>query len=91
LPTLIVRILCRCIPDTDEHSPDAGQFKKAFEDARENNTKLASTTAATSAAAEDKPEEVAESKDEGEGEANAPAPGETNPPAAGAGEKTGEE
>ncbi|KAI9467279.1 RanBP1 domain-containing protein [Lactarius psammicola] len=33
----------------------AGQFKKAFEDARENNTKLASTAAATSAAAEDKP------------------------------------
>jgi len=67
----------------------AAQFKKAFEDARDNNTKLASSaTAAATPIAEDKPEE---SKDEGEGEANAPAPGETNPPVVGAGEKTEEE
>lgn len=91
MPTLNVRILRRCIPDTDEHSPDAAQFKKAFEDAQENNAKLASTTAATPPAAEDKSEESAESKDESGGEANAPAPGETNPPAAETGEKTGEE
>jgi len=63
----------------------AAQFKKAFEDARGNNAKLASSTAA--ATSEDKPEETAESKDESEGEANAPAPGQTNPPA----EKTEEE
>lgn len=69
------------------NSEFAGQFKKAFEDAQENNTKLVSTTATT----EDKPEETEESNDEGEGEANAPAPGETNPPAAGASEKTEEE
>ncbi|KAH9062225.1 RanBP1 domain-containing protein [Lactarius vividus] len=66
----------------------AGQFKKAFEDAQANNTKLASASAA---AAEEKSEETTESKDEVEGEANAPAPGETNPPVGGAGEKTGEE
>ncbi|KAH9071649.1 ran/spi1 binding protein [Lactarius deliciosus] len=69
------------------NSEYAGQFKKAFEDAQANNTKLASASAA---AAEEKSEETAESKDEVEGEANAPAP-ETNPPATGAGEKTGEE
>jgi len=62
----------------------AGQFKKAFEDARDNNMKLTNT-----AAAEDKLEETLESKDESEGEANAPAPGETNPPVEG--EKTEEE
>ncbi|KAH9173405.1 ran/spi1 binding protein [Lactarius sanguifluus] len=70
------------------NSEYAGQFKKAFEDAQANNTKLPSASAA---AAEEKSEETAESKDEVEGEANAPVPGETNPPAAGAGEKTGEE
>ncbi|KAH9030155.1 ran/spi1 binding protein [Lactarius pseudohatsudake] len=70
------------------NSEYAGQFKKAFEDAQANNTKLAS---ASVAAAEEKSEETAESKDEVEGEANAPALGETNPPATGAGEKTGEE
>jgi Ran-binding protein 1 len=70
----------------------AAQFKKAFEEARDNNAKLASSTAAAaSPVAEDKPEETAESKDESEGEANAPAPGETNPPAVGASEKTEEE
>ncbi|KAH9048962.1 ran/spi1 binding protein [Lactarius hengduanensis] len=70
------------------NSEYAGQFKKAFEDAQANNTKLAG---ASVAAAEEKSEETAELKDEVEGEANAPALGETNPPAAGAGEKTGEE
>jgi len=55
----------------------AGQFKKAFEDARDNNMKLTNTVA------EDKLEETLESKDESEGEANAPAPGETNPPVEG--------
>ncbi|KAH9002395.1 ran/spi1 binding protein [Lactarius hatsudake] len=70
------------------NSEYAGQFKKAFEDAQANNTKLASASAA---AAEEKSEETAESKDEVEGEANAPAPGETNPPVAGAGEKTEDE
>ena len=73
------------IPDSDEHSLVAGQFKKAFEDARDNNIKL---TNAGTAAAEDKLEETQESKDESE-EANAPAPGETNPPVEG--EKTEEE
>lgn len=73
------------------NSPDAAQFKKAFEEARDNNTKLVSSATATSLVAEDKLEETAESKDEGEGEANTPATDETNPPVAGAGEKAEEE
>jgi len=60
------------------------QFKKEFENARDNNTKLASNATAT----EDKPEVTGESKDE---EPNPPATEETNPPATGADEKTGEE
>lgn len=80
MPILIVRILCRRIPDTDEHSLVAGQFKKAFEDARDNNAKL--TNSAT-AAAEDRLEETLESNDENEGDANVPEPGETNPPVEG--------
>jgi hypothetical protein len=65
------------IPDTDEHSLVAGQFKKAFEDARDNNVKLTNT------AAEDRLEETLESNDENEGEANAPSSGETNSPVEG--------
>ena len=80
MPILIVRILCRRIPDSDKHSLVAGQFKKAFEDARDNNMKLTNTG---TAAAEDKLEETQESKDESEGEANTPATGETNPPVEG--------
>jgi hypothetical protein len=59
----------------------AAQFKKAFEDARDNNAKLAGTAPAT--LVEDESEETAESKDEEEGEAdgNAPEGTETNPPA----------
>jgi len=66
----------------------AAQFKKAFEDARENNSNLASTT---SASALDKSEETVESKDEDEEDANAPEPGETNSPVAGERENTEEE
>lgn len=55
----------------------AGQFKKAFEDARDNNVKLTNT------AAEDRLEETLESNDENEGEANAPSSGETNSPVEG--------
>ena len=61
----------------------AVQFKKAFEDARDNNVKLAG--APPPYAPEEKREETTESgaEDEGEGEVkgNAPASGETNPPA----------
>ncbi len=64
-------------------SPVAVQFKKAFEDARDNNAKL--TGAPPPYTPEDKHEETAESgaKSEAEAEAkgNAPAPSETNPPA----------
>lgn len=63
-------------------SPVAVQFKKAFEDARDNNAKLAG--APPPYTPEEKPEEASESGDEGEGEGevkgNAPAPSETNPP-----------
>ena len=83
MPTLNVCVLRRYIPDTDGFSLVAAQFKKAFEDARENNSKLAS---AASASALDKSEETVESKDEDEEDANAPEPGETNPPVAGEGE-----
>ncbi|KAI9508659.1 ran/spi1 binding protein [Russula earlei] len=78
------------------NSEYAGQFKKAFEDARENNAKLAGTAAAASPppVTEEKPEGT-ESEGEGEGEAegNAPAPTETNAPAAETRDtdKTGEE
>jgi len=68
----------------------AAQFKKAFEDARENNSKLAGNVAAASSppAEEEKAEETAEDTAEG----NAPEPKETNPPAADTrdAEKTGE-
>jgi len=74
------------------NSEYAAQFKKAFEDAQENNARLVSSTAAgTSLVTEDKTEETVESKDEDEEEANSPAPGETNPPAEEADEKTEEE
>ncbi|KAF8270989.1 RanBP1 domain-containing protein [Lactarius quietus] len=74
------------------NSEYAAQFKKAFEDAQENNARLVSSTAAgASLATEDKTEETVESKDEDEEEANSPAPGETNPPAEEADEKTEEE
>ena len=69
---------------THHHFPVAGQFKKAFEDARENNAKLARAGSAASPppATEDEPEETSEDEGEGEGEAegNAPAPTETNVP-----------
>jgi hypothetical protein len=72
------------------HFPVAAQFKKAFEDARENNAKLAGAGSAASAppAAEDEPEETTEDddKDEEETEGNAPAPTETNAPGAETGE-----
>ena len=64
--------------------PDAGQFKKAFEDARENNAKLAGAGSAASPprATEEKPEETAEDEDESDGEdeaeGNVPAPTATN-------------
>ena len=94
MPTLIVCILRLSIPDSDEYSLDAAQFKQAFEEAQKNNLKLAGTANATSLA-EDKSEETVESKDEDEDEdeeeADAPAPGETNPPVAGEGEKAEEE
>ncbi|KAF8506026.1 RanBP1 domain-containing protein [Russula emetica] len=59
----------------------AAQFKKAFEDARDNNAKLAG--APPPYTPEEKREETTESGDEGEGEAkgNAPTLSETNPPA----------
>lgn len=64
-------------------SPVAVQFKKAFEDAQDNNAKLAG--APPPYTPEEKHEETSDSgtEDEGEGEAkgNAPAPSETNPPA----------
>jgi hypothetical protein len=88
LQTLTVCVLRHYIPDTDESSLVAAQFKKAFEDARENNSKLASTT---SASALDKSEETVESKDEDEEDANSPEHGETNPPVAGEGENTEED
>jgi hypothetical protein len=79
--------------------PDAGQFKKAFEDARENNAKLAGAGSAASPprATEEKPEETAEDEDESDGEdeaeGNVPAPTETNVPGTETGdsEKTGGE
>ncbi|KAI0248682.1 RanBP1 domain-containing protein [Lactifluus subvellereus] len=70
----------------------AGQFKKAFEDARYNNAKLAGSAAsAPHAADEDKPEETTESESEDEAEGNPPRATETNPPAAGTEEKSREE
>jgi Ran-binding protein 1 len=68
-------------------SPVALQFKKAFEDARDNNAKLAGAPSAPPPySPEDKHEETVESgeeDDESEDEAkgNAPVPSETNPPA----------
>jgi len=82
---------------THRHFPVAGQFKKAFEDARENNAKLAGVGSAASPppVAEDKSEGSIEDEDESEGEAegNVPAPTETNAPDAETGdlEKKGEE
>ncbi|KAI0306913.1 putative YRB1-ran-specific GTPase-activating protein [Multifurca ochricompacta] len=68
----------------------AGQFKTAFENARESNTIPANAgDVAVAPVAEGKPEETAEPK--GEGEANAPTAVETNPPATGSEEKTGGE
>lgn len=65
-------------------SPVAGQFKEAFEKARDNNEKLAAP-APPPYTPEEKHEETTESGEvgEGDGEAkgNAPAPSETNPPA----------
>ena len=60
------------------------QFKKAFEDAQDNNAKLAG--APPPYTPEEKREETTESgaEDEGEDEGergSAPAPSETNPPA----------
>jgi len=64
-------------------SPVAVQFKKAFEDAQDNNAKLAG--APPPYTPEEKREETtgsgAEDEGEGEVEGNAPAPSETNPPA----------
>ncbi|KAH9960482.1 RanBP1 domain-containing protein [Russula dissimulans] len=61
------------------NSDNAALFKNAFEDARENNSKLAGTAAAASSPpAEEKAEETAK----GVAEGNAPEPTETNPPAA---------
>ena len=66
-------------------SPVAVQFKKAFEDAQDNNAKLAG--APPPYTREEKREETTDSgaEDEGEGEdevkGNAPATSETNPPA----------
>ena len=66
------------------HFPDAGQFKKEFEDARENNAKLAGVVpaASTPPAADDKSEGTAEDEgnDEGKAEGNPPAYTETNAP-----------
>jgi len=79
------------------HFPVAGQFKKAFEDARENNAKLAGVGSAASPppVAEDKSEGSAEDEgeDEGEAEGNVPAPTETNAPGVekGDSDKKGEE
>ena len=59
----------------------AAQFKQAFEDARDNNAKLAGTASAP--LIEDEPEETAENKGEDEDEADGNADGtETDPPAA---------
>ena len=80
----------------------AGQFKKAFEDARDNNAKLAGAPSTAPSTApppytrEEKHEETTESEGEDEDEAkgNAPAPSETNPPAGApqdSEDKTGEE
>ena len=64
-------------------SPVAGQFKKAFEDARDNNAKLAGA-APPPYTPEEKGEEADESdeedEDEGDAKGDAPAPSETNPP-----------
>jgi len=63
----------------------AVQFKKAFEDARDNNAKLAGAPPAPPGTSEEKHEEAAESGSEGQGDSeakgNAPASSETNPPA----------
>jgi hypothetical protein len=67
----------------------AEQFKKAFEDARDNNINLASSaSAAPHPYVEDKAEEASGS--EGEEDGNAPLATETNPPAAKTGEDTRE-
>ncbi|KAF8484480.1 ran/spi1 binding protein [Russula ochroleuca] len=76
-------------------NPDlAGQFKKAFEDARDNNATLTGAPSSTAPSTapppytrEENREETAESESEGEDEdedeakGNPPAPSETNPPA----------
>jgi len=75
--------------------PDAAQFKKAFEDAQENNSKLSGTAVAASSppAEEEKAEETSEDEGEGAAEGDAPEPTETNSPATDTGdaEKTGGE
>jgi hypothetical protein len=79
--------------------PVAGQFKKAFEDARENNAKLAGAgSAASPPRATEKPEETAEDESESDGEdeaeGNANAPAESDVPGTETGDsekKTGEE
>jgi hypothetical protein len=62
-------------------SPVAEQFKKAFENAQDNNAKLAGvpSTAPPPYSEEEKHEETAESEDEAE--ENAPASSETKPSA----------
>jgi hypothetical protein len=75
--------------------PVAAQFKKAFEDARENNIKLAGAAAAASPppATEEEPEETAQAESDDGAEGDVPASTESNPPAAETrdSEKTGEE
>jgi hypothetical protein len=61
------------------------QFKKAFEDARGNNMKLAGASLPPPPYTPEEKREESESEEEDEGEdeakGNAPAPSETNPPA----------
>jgi Ran-binding protein 1 len=79
--SLLFRILM-----TYHRFPDAGQFKKAFEDARENNTKLSGTgSAASHPPATEKPEETVEDEEEDEDE------DEDEPEGNAAAPKTGEE
>jgi hypothetical protein len=75
--------------------PVAAQFKKAFEDARENNIKLAgaATAASPPPATEEEPEETAQAEGDGDAEGGVPASTESDPPAAETrdSEKAGEE
>ncbi|KAI0291741.1 RanBP1 domain-containing protein [Russula brevipes] len=77
------------------NSDFAAQFKKAFEDARENNIKLAGPAAAASPppATEEEPEETAQAEDDDEAEGDVRPSADSNPPAAETrdSEKTGEE